>query len=266
MSASRQVLRHRPLSPRYWRRRRLLGRRLIGAGLFDPALKSVSLARHLDAGQRERLRAFVTVFLDEKRFEWAGGLAPEPALAALIALQACIPVLELGIEWYDEWTVVIVYPGDFVVRHRYLDEAGVEHETRDVLSGEAWQRGIVVLAREQVLAAAAGDDPGGNVVIHECAHQLDLLDGDANGMPPLPEGMRGADWHRAFSDAWHELGRRLEQGREPGLDPYAATDPGEFFAVASEHFFADPAGLERHYPAVHRQLAAFYGAGAGGRR
>jgi Mlc titration factor MtfA (ptsG expression regulator) len=104
----------------------------------------------------------------------------------------------------------------------------------------------------------AGDADGVNVVIHEFAHKLDMLNGDANGFPPLHSGMSREAWGRAFTEAFKDLCRRVEAGEDTDIDPYAAEAPGEFFAVVSEAFFEMPDIVRETYPAVYAQLAEFY--------
>ena len=148
-------------------------------------------------------------------------------------------------------------PGEFVVRGReHVDEAGVVHIVDDVLSGEAWEAGPVVLGWEDV--AASDQAQGYNVVVHEFAHKLDLLDGAVNGVPALHREMSVADWTTTFQADYDELVEQIDRGEEPWLDPYAAEDPGEFFAVCSEYFFELPLDLLVRYPGLYRQLAAFY--------
>ena len=208
----------------------------------------------LEDGERRRLRELALCFLGEKALYGGRGLTLSDDACLAIALQACLPVLNLGLEYYAGWVEVIVYPGEFVVPRSVEDEDGVVHEYDDVISGEAWEGGPVVLSWPQ-----EGDSEAGiNVVIHEFVHKLDMLNGIANGLPPLHADMSVAAWTRDFSAAFDDFVERLDAGEEPPLDPYAAEHPAEFFAVASEAFFVDPARLLEAYPAVYRQLARFY--------
>jgi len=123
------------------------------------------------------------------------------------------------------------------------------------MAGEAWGRGPVILSWADVLS---GKKPGHNVVIHEMAHKLDMLNGDANGFPPLHRRMDRRVWSRVFSSAWDRLQEEQRNGAELPIDPYALESPAEFFAVASEQFFEAPANLREHLPDVYRQLEQFY--------
>lgn len=208
----------------------------------------------LDEDERCRLREMALGLLSGKALYGGQGMALSDDACLAIALQACLPVLNLGLECYAGWVEVIVYSGEFVVPRIIEDEAGVVHEYDDVLSGEAWEDGPVVLSWPQEGDSAAGI----NVVIHEFVHKLDMQNGAANGLPPLHTGMSFAAWKRDFSAAFDDFTRCLDAGCEPPLDPYAAEHPAEFFAVASEVFFVDPKRLRDAYPAVYRQLVRYY--------
>ncbi|HEX7080068.1 MAG TPA: M90 family metallopeptidase [Gammaproteobacteria bacterium] len=239
------------------RRRRILERASIPDALWRATIDAVPALARLDPETQERLRALALLFLHEKRIEPAGGLVLDDAMRVRIAALACRPVLELGLDCYAGFKSVIVYPGEFVVRDReHVDESGVVHVGDDVLSGESWDFGPVVLGWEDVEASGQGD--GYDVVAHEFAHKLDLLDGAVDGLPPLHREMRVAEWTAAFQSAYDDLVERVERGCDTWIDPYAAEDPGEFFAVCTELFFDVPRALARRYPDLYAQLAAFF--------
>src|SRR5690606_23473533 len=126
---------------RRWRQRRILERERIDDALWQDAVDAVPAARHLDAGERERLRELATLFLHEKSIESVHGLALTPPMRVRIAAEAVVPVLNLDLSLYDGWYTVIVYPDEFVAPHEYVDEASVHHSVRDIRTGEAWERG-----------------------------------------------------------------------------------------------------------------------------
>ena len=202
------------------------------------------------------LRALADAFLRTKSIEGAGGFVLDEESRVVVAAQACIPILALGIDAYTGWRSVIVYSGGFMSRGTSVDETGIEHEWEEARSGESWSHGPVVLSWEDV--AASGQLEGYNVVIHEMAHKLDMLNGDANGFPPLHADMDGATWYRVFSEAFEDLDARVDAGEETDIDEYAAEEPGEFFAVTSEYFFEAPDVLSECYPKVYAELRAFY--------
>ena len=242
---------------RGWRRRRILARRSISDALWQQTIGDIPALSRLGVAELQRLRSLALLFLHEKNLEPAGGLALDDAMRARIAALACRPILGLGLDCYDNFRSVIVYPEEFLVRNREsVDEAGVVHTRDEILSGEAWEQGPVILAWQDVDASGRGD--GYDVVAHECAHKLDLLDGDMNGRPPLNRGMRADAWAESFQAAYDDLIRQLDRGEEPWLDPYAAEEPAEFFAVCAEMFFDVPDVFRAEYPALYAQLAAFF--------
>jgi Mlc titration factor MtfA (ptsG expression regulator) len=241
---------------RNWRLRRLVARHPIAESLWRDALQRCTAARRLGASDQATLRVLATQFLEKKSLEPTKGLHLDDAGRVLLAAQACVPILKLGLDWYDGWHSVIVYPDAFIPRRTKTDEAGVVHQTNSMMAGEAWGRGPVILSWADVLNT--GKKPGHNVVIHEMAHKLDMLNGDANGFPPLHRRMDRRVWSRVFSSAWDSLKNEQRNGADLSIDPYALESPAEFFAVASEQFFEDPATLRQHLPEVYRQLEQFY--------
>jgi hypothetical protein len=239
---------------RSWRRDRILRSARLDRTLWQAVLGDVRGAAHLDAADGERLLDLASLFLHYKSIEPARGLEVTAAMRARIACECCLPILNLGLELYDNWYSVIVYPEEFVAPHEYMDDAGVVHSMDDVRSGEAWDRGPVIISWHDVMNSERGD----SVIIHEMAHKLDQLDGAANGRPPLHAGMDAARWTVTFRAAFDGFQRAVAQNRWTEMDPYGAEDPGEFFAVVSEAFFELPAMLSRTWPDVYAHLALFY--------
>ena len=231
-----------------WRRRRVLRKHAVDERLWAELLRKMQFLR---GGQK--LRDLTLLFLAEKEFAGVRGIEVTDAMRVSIAAQACLPILELGLDWYNGWRGVVVYPGDFRVRRREIDEAGVTHEWEDDLAGEAFPGGPVVLSWD-----ALAHETGVNVVIHEFTHKLDMLNGAADGLPPLHPGMDRRAWASAFEHAYEGFRDALERDRDTWLDPYAAEHPSEFFAVVSEAFFTEPAETRRRYPDVYDQLRLFY--------
>ncbi len=211
---------------------------------------------HLSNDSRARLRSLALQFISEKEWHGARGLVLTQEIQLSIALQACLPVLKLGLSWYRGWVGIIIYPGDFVIPRQIMDDDGIVHEYEDEVLGEAWEGGPVLLSW---FGATEGEDIGGiNVVLHEFAHKLDMRRGAPEGLPPLHPGMSRGDWIAAFAPAFGDFQKRVDAGEETELDPYASESPAEFFAVMSEAFFQTPLLLRREYPAVYRQLSLFY--------
>jgi MtfA peptidase len=242
-----------------WRRKRVLAKHAIDDALWRRATRALPFLP-----ESAKLRELALLFLAEKEFAGAHGLEVSDAMRVSIAAQACLPILELGLDWYSGWTGIVVYPGDFRVRRQMVDEAGVHHEWDDELAGEAMPGGPVVLSWDatQEVAGSLGSrtlgDPHMNVVIHEFAHKIDMLNGEADGVPPLHSGMDRRAWHAALEEAYEGFCDAVDRGRDTWLDPYAAEHISEFFAVITEAFFEEGRETRRRYPAVYEQLKLFY--------
>lgn len=241
---------------RAWRRRARLRNNPIPLDAWRRCLAALPLMHRLDDAASLRLRDYAALFLREKSFSGAHDLTLDDDLLLAIAAQACLPILEFDFSVYDDWESVIVYPAEFVASREYVDEAGVVHATRDILIGESWLRGPLILSAEDVRRSGALD--GVNVVIHECAHKLDMLNGDANGHPPLHREMRVKAWSEAFNSGYDDFVARLERDEATEIDPYAGENPAEFFAVLSEAFFERPHTVLHSYPAIYEQLRQYY--------
>ncbi len=218
---------------------------------YAPLLRTFSL------DEQTRLRERANQFLRDKAIDTAGGLELGDFERQLIAAFAAIPILELDIGWYDGWYSVIAYPDAFVAPHSVHDEAGVLHEGERELSGESWERGPLIVSWSDLQGCATGELLG-NVLIHECAHKIDQLNGTANGFPPLHGDMSTSAWTTVWQSAYDDLRRRVDRGEETDIDPYATEDPAEFFAVLSEYFFAEPDLVADELPAVYDQLRRLY--------
>ena len=236
------------------------GKPSIPGALWQASIARLPFLHALPQQDMAELKRLCEVLLDKKTMTGAGGLTLTDEIAVMIAAQACLPVLRLTLDLYDDMAGIIVYPAEFVVPQAEIDEAGVMHEWREPVSGEAiGAGGAVVLSWQD---AEAFDMPGYNVVIHEFAHKIDMRAGEANGCPPFhPSYHRSIDARLpADFDADDPLhaNRYDELFASLPLDPYAARDPAEFFAVATEAFFVQPAPLASAYPQVHALLAGYY--------
>ena len=241
---------------RRYRRNRVLRTAALPDALWRDACRALPFVDRYSAGELARLRDLVVLFLDAKSIVGAQGHQVTPLQRTIIAIQACVPVLNLDLALYDGFETGVVYPGEFVPGWEYADEAGVVHRRDDALAGEAMDRGPVVLSWPDV--AADWDESQMNLVIHEFAHKIDMQNGDANGCPPLPGDAARRDWQRVMRDAYEDFSARVDADQDTAIDPYAAESPGEFFAVLSEVFFAEPALLHGEYPDVYREFARFY--------
>jgi Mlc titration factor MtfA (ptsG expression regulator) len=238
--------------------RYILHRHAIPHALWLESAENLPVFRGLTAVEKAHLRELATLFLHEKNLVGTQGLMVTDVMKVCIASQACLPILHLGLNCLLGWTDVIVYPDAFRVSRDSVDSAGVVHQEARVLSGECWSRGPVILSWADVEQDLQESHSGRNVVIHEIAHELDALNGSSNGYPPLHYQMSVPQWTAALSQAYEGLIQRLDHHQYVDINPYAATNPAEFFAVISEYFFCLPEVLQAHFPDVYRQLQLYY--------
>lgn len=269
-------------------RRRKLDRYAIPDALWERTVAGLPFVQRYPADDMARLRELATLFIAQKEYSTAHDLPLTDDMVVSIAVQASVPVLSLGIEWYRGWHGIVLYPGEFIIRKTVEDEIGLVHGVVEEASGEAWERGPVILSWPDASQPGTGighrygtetaPDASGdtfNVVIHEFAHKLDMLNGEADGVPPFSRSLHrdvdSARWAEDFLDAYDRFADACEavpdeaweysDALPPALriiDPYGTEAPAEFFAVSSESFFVDPLALRMHWPDVYRLLAAFY--------
>jgi MtfA peptidase len=241
---------------RNWLEHRIIRRSTITLAEWDKAFASLPLLKGLTADEKHALRDLTILFIDDKTFEGADELTVTQSMVMIIALQACLPLLKTGLKSYDGWHTVIIYPTGFAPERVIRDEYGVEHHVQSSLAGEAWLRGPVVLAWDETEYAGIIDSH--NLVIHEFAHKLDMLNGDANGFPPLHAQMSSVAWVEAFTAGFEDIQNNCNRGKNIGIDCYGATSPAEYFAVLSEVFFEHPEIVQQHSAAVYEQLRQYY--------
>jgi MtfA peptidase len=235
-----------------------LERRAIPDDLWKRTLVRYPFLQRRDAADAAELRRLTSLFLDRKEFHCIGDLRLSNVLAVSIAAQACLPVLRLGLERYDGFVGIVVHPDAVVARREQADDDGVVHEYDEPLAGEAMEGGPVMLTWHDVRQAGRSAAQGYNVVIHEFAHVLDMADGAADGVPLLPPELPHAEWCGVLEAEYGRFVQRVEAEEPTALDPYGATAPEEFFAVASESFFVDPHRVQAEHPTLYPLLARFY--------
>lgn len=238
-----------------WQKNRVLQHEGIPDSIWQ-TLINMRCLQGLNPEELLRLRDCATLFLHDKQIYGAHELEISDEMRVTIALQACILILNLDLDYYQNWSQIIVYPGEFILDYDYADEFGIVHHVHHAASGEAWSAGPVILSWQD--AAGAASHPGHNVVIHEFAHKIDMLYEGPNGCPELHANMSAYTWHAVFSEAYAGFCHQVERQRETVIDPYAAESPAEFFAVLSEAFFELPFVTQQHFPSVYEQLALFY--------
>ena len=221
-------------------------------------MSSGEVFSHLDFSEQHRLRKLASLFLHDKTISGTDGFDIDLEKRVYIAAHACLLILNLDLDYFHGWHEIIVYPASFVIKQEEYDAGGVVHETRRALAGEAWGRGPVILSWSDARPHSHSHGPASNVILHEFAHKLDMLNGSANGMPPLHKNMIRQQWTESLSRAYRDLYRQVERHHHTAIDPYAAESPAEFFAVLTEVFFVKPEQLHKLYPQVYKQLSLYY--------
>lgn len=249
--------------------------------LWDDTVSALPGASRLSGDEAGRLRELAGRLLAEKEMATAGELELTAAMQVSIAVQACLPILNLGLDWYRGWSSIVVYPGEFLVPRSIADDDGVVHEYVEPITGEAWEGGPLLVSWEDAQRNTTDSGAAYSVVIHEFVHKLDLLDGAADGRPPfsreLHPDLDARRWDETLADTFERflseldlIESELPDGVDPDsvaadpyyahlpFDPYAAHDEAEFFAVTSEAFFVEPESLQRAFPDWYALLAAFF--------
>ena len=207
--------------------------------------------------ERSTLECLVKRFLDEKEFYGCAGLVVTDRMKLCIAAESCLLLLGQSGPIYPKLRSILVYPSGFIARRDVHREDGTVASGEHHLLGESWGNGRVILSWDDVEEGARDFSDGHNVVLHEFAHQLDSASGDANGAPPLRANSYQT-WARVFSDSFDDLRARVTHGRPTVMDPYGASNPAEFFAVATETFFEKPGDLFARRPDLFEELRQYY--------
>jgi Mlc titration factor MtfA (ptsG expression regulator) len=217
--------------------------------------KNVPLYNRLPDSLKEQLHGLVHVFLAEKNFEGCGGLKITDEIKVTIAAQACMLLLNRETSCFKKLHTILVYPHTYVAKTKSSDGV-ITNDGHSVRLGESWQYGPVVLAWDSVTGGTSNVTDARNVVLHEFAHQLDQEDGAADGAPILEHRSRYLTWAHVLSEEYETL--RNKRGRRSVIDDYGATNPAEFFAVATETFFEKPRQMKKKHPELYDELKNYY--------
>jgi Mlc titration factor MtfA (ptsG expression regulator) len=240
------------------KRRRALMKKELPAAWLSMVKRNVLYYSCLPPAYQARLQGLVQVFLREKHFEGCGGLEITDEIRLTVAAQACVLLLGLEDDFYPRLQSILVYPSAYIGKTRRRLPDGTVIESPQIRLGETWSQGSLVLTWDDVQRGAYFIHNGHNVVLHEFAHQLDLESGGADGTPLLPSRSRYTAWARVLGREYGSFLNDLEHHRRTLLDEYGATDPAEFFAVATEFFFEKSIQLRERHPALYEQLKLFY--------
>ncbi len=244
----------------WWKKRR---RRKLRAQKFSDAwrqilLHNVPYAQRLTNDERRQLEGHIHILLHEKHWEGCGGLELSDEIRVTVAAQAALLLLNRQANFYPKLTSILIYPDHYRAEGTRMIGGGIIVESEEVRAGESWYRGAIVVSWSHTQHGAINTGDGLNVVLHEFAHQLDAETGSMNGTPLLPDARTYDEWARICTRDYRKLQSDLRRGRFSTLRPYAATNPAEFFAVATETFFERPAPLRQSHPELYDLLRAYY--------
>jgi hypothetical protein len=238
-------------------------RRKLRAAATDPAWERILTHRfvafrRLPEADRAELLAHTRVMLDEKTFEGCGGFELTDEARVLVSAQASLLLLHRDTDYYPNLLSILVYPDAYIVPVQYETGGGLYVEEEVDHIGESWDTGSLIVSWKDVLRGAAGQDRGCNVVLHEFAHQIDGETGETDGLPRIDDTALRERWIRIFEHEYDKLCEMADKRRRTFIDDYGASHPSEFFAVATEHFFMEPATFVKRHPELYRVLAEFW--------
>jgi len=208
--------------------------------------------------EQEQLKLLIKLFLADKTFYGCGGQLIDDDIRVTVAAQACLLILSQNRNPYPDLNSILIYPSTFVATREVANELGLVSTNHVAMLGESWSQGKVVLAWDNVKKGVMNLQDGQNVVLHEFAHQLDHESGSTNGAPVLSTGGAYKSWAVVFSKEFENLQKDVMHGKQSLIDHYGATNPAEFFAVATETFFERPQAMAENHQELYRQLKDYY--------
>lgn len=212
----------------------------------------------LGGKEQQKLRDAVQIMLAEKTWEGCRGLDLTDDIRVTIAALAAVMILGFDDYYFDNVATILVYPNEYVVKEERAIAGGATMEEESDRLGEAHYRGPVILSWKEIHDNAIAPGYGSNLVFHEFAHQLDMLNGAFDGTPDLPDDAIAQRWSRIMDEEFRRLQMAERRRRETLLDPYGASDPAEFFAVAVECFFDSPRAMLEVYPPLYELFRDYF--------
>lgn len=220
--------------------------------------QSLPMYESLTADERRRIQGHIQVFLAQKQFIGCRGLQVTEQMKVTVAAIASLLLLNERGKYFPRLRSILMYPDAYIVREKVTVGGGVVEERQVARLGESWTTDQVVLSWQQIQYDLAHWQDGQNVILHEFAHQLDQEDGKAEGVPVLQRDADYKTWAEVMTVEYERLCDRTAKGQKTVLNPYGATNPAEFFAVATETFFEKPHELMVHHRALYDLLQRYY--------
>ena len=208
--------------------------------------------------QQKQLQGYMQIFLKEKQFIGCLGLQITEEMKVTIAAMACLLLFGDRKTYFPNLRSILIYPNAYIVNETIMSDRYIVEERRVARLGESWTKDQLILSWDQIKQDLLNWHDGHNVVLHEFAHQLDQEDGIAEGVPILPRALDYAVWAKIMTAEYLQLCDRVENSKKTVIDSYGATNPAEFFAVATETFFEKPIQLNQKHQDLYELLQRYY--------
>ncbi len=239
-----------------WRDKRIL-KRSFPAHWQVIVERRLPFLQKLDEAEQKQLHDMIKLFVAKKNFYGCGGLEINDDIRVTIAAEACLLLLNRNTGVYPALKHILVYPSAFKVDRQQHNPDGTVSQIQSGLLGESWDNSKVILSWDDVEHGIENFNDGHNVVLHEFSHQLDSEDGSANGAPILKKNSCQV-WAKVLSTEFEALVKASENHDKAVMDYYGATNPAEFFAVATEVFFEKPQQMSNKHPELYNEFKTYY--------
>jgi len=205
----------------------------------------VQFYRRLPTDEQKRFQQTVLQFFKDVRISGVE-ISIDDTDRLLVAASAVIPLFGFPGWRYHNLNEVLLYEGTF--NHDYQTK-GEERNILGMVGTGAMQR-MMILSRSALHAGFENRSSKSNVGIHEFIHLLDKADGATDGIPEvLLEKPFIIPWLKEI----HEEIRDIKTNQSD-INPYGATNEAEFFSVAGEYFFNQPALFRKKHPELFELL------------
>lgn len=225
---------------------------------LDTVESNVAIYRYLSVEQQQQLQGYIQIFLKEKQFIGCLGLQVTEEMKVSIAAIACLLLFSDRKTYFPNLRSILIYPHAYIVNEIVMSDRYMVEERRVSRLGESWTKDQLILSWEQVSQDLRNWQDGHNVILHEFAHQLDQEDGKAEGVPILSRKLDYAVWAKVMTAEYLQLCDQVERNQRTVMDSYGATNPAEFFAVATETFFEKPKQLNQKHQSLYELLQRHY--------
>ena len=228
-------------------------------GSWLPWVESLPFYSTLTEAEKKRLLSYTCTLVENKSWRGLDGFEVTDEVKVTIAAQAALPLLGIEHHFYRGVDEILIHPTTYKVSSLSRGPGGVVIEGETEVLGTAHSDiNIVALSWQSARQGGANWQDGRNVVIHEFAHKLDMLDDFVDGTPPLNCKEQHAAWVQIMTKEYEKLVDMDRRGKKTVLNKYGATNPAEFFAVSTETFFEKPRQMRKKRPELYEQLKAYF--------